>query len=121
MKRVALVGSRDFVDYDNFKQKVDSTLESWGITPKEVVVVSGGAKGTDTLAEKYAKEETTNKPLIFKPDWKTHGKKAGILRNGDIIEAAEYCIAFPSENGKGTQDSMKRATAKKIPLQVFWV
>lgn len=121
-KRVALVGSRNYVDYDIFKQNVDATLERWGLTPECVVVVSGGAKGVDTLAERYAKECTaTAAAMVFKPDWDTHGKKAGILRNADIIDAAEYCIAFPSHSGKGTQDSIKRANAKKIPTEVFWI
>lgn len=48
MKGVAIVGSRDYVDYVNFKEKVDATLEKWGLTPNSIVVVSGGAKGADT-------------------------------------------------------------------------
>ncbi len=83
-------------------------------------IISCLYRGTDTLAEHYAKEHEVQ-CVVFIPDWEKHGKKAGIMRNADIVEQSQYCIAFPSRYGKGTQDSIKRATDKKIPTKVFWI
>lgn len=61
--------------------------------PEIAKIVSGGAKGTDSLAEIYA--EKYQLPLVvFKPDWQEYGRGAGIVRNREIIEAADIVVAF---------------------------
>ena len=50
---VLVAGSRTFTDYELMKSKLDKLL----INHNDVVVVSGGARGADTLAERYAKEK----------------------------------------------------------------
>lgn len=98
--RVAVIGSRTFNDYDEVKS-VLSTL-------KITLLISGGAKGADSLGEKYAKENNIE-TKIFYPDWSKHGKKAGFLRNSDIINEAELIIAFWDKTSKGTKDSIDKA------------
>ena len=114
--RVAVVGSRNFNDYDLLKSELDAFKLENGVD----LIVSGGAKGADTFGEKWAKEN--NVPTkIYYPDWKTYGKAAGILRNKDIIDAATHVIAFPSKKGRGTQNSIKRAKEQCIPTKVIWM
>jgi hypothetical protein len=105
--KVAVIGSRDFNDYEEVKQ----TLSTINIT----LLVSGGAKGADTLGERYAKEHNIE-TKIFLPDWEKYGKKAGFLRNTDIINEAELIIAFWDGQSKGTKDSIDKAfkSEKKI-------
>lgn len=98
--RVAVIGSRTFNDYGEVKS-VLSTL-------KITLLISGGAKGADSLGEKYAKENNIE-TKIFYPDWSKHGKKAGFLRNSDIINEAELIIAFWDKTSKGTKDSIDKA------------
>ena len=50
--KLAVVGSRSFTDYELMKTELDKIKE----TVDNLVIVSGGAKGADTLAERYAKE-----------------------------------------------------------------
>lgn len=45
-----IVGSRSFSDYELFVAKCDLLLRNWG----SVVIVSGGARGADALAKRYA-------------------------------------------------------------------
>jgi hypothetical protein len=117
--KIAIVGSRDFADYEFLKSKVNSFLDEYESQENDsIIIVSGGAKGADSLAEQYAKEygyET----LILKPDWKQYGRSAGILRNTDIVENADILIAFPTKSSIGTWDSIRKAKAKKIPVYVF--
>jgi hypothetical protein len=98
--KVAVIGSRTFSDYKLVKE----TLSTLNIT----LLVSGGAMGADSLGEQYAnsKEIPTK---IFYPDWKKHGKKAGFLRNTDIINESELIVAFWDGKSKGTLDSIKKA------------
>jgi len=50
-----------------------------------------------------------------------YGKKAGPMRNKDIIENATHVLAFPSKKGKGTQHSIKLAEDYQKPIEIFWV
>jgi hypothetical protein len=116
--KLAIVGSRDFRDQALLDQTVDDFLIKQGCMP--VLVVSGGARGADTLAEHWARK---HKILlkIFKPDWKAKGKAAGILRNTDIVNECTHMIAFPSDAGRGTQDSIKKALAQGKEVMTIWI
>ena len=81
----------------------------------EVVIISGGARGADTLAERYAKE-ANYKLEVFKADWTKHGKQAGFIRNGYIITAADAVVAFWDGTSRGTLDTINKAKALNLPL-----
>ncbi len=103
---LAIVGSRTFDDKKLFEETMTEWIVTHGQIPDEVV--SGGAAGADTVAERWAR--THNIVVnIMKPDWRRHGKAAGILRNTDIVNACTHMVAFPSEAGRGTQDSIRKA------------
>ncbi len=113
MIKIAIIGSRNFNDYELFKEIVNKIISE--ITDSEITIVSGGAKGTDTLAERYAKENNYNL-LIFKPNWKLYGKGAGIIRNKEIVKNSDIIIAFKSVNSKGTNNTIQIAlkNGKKV-------
>lgn len=109
---VAIVGSRDFHDYAQLKETIDSS----GIAVK--TIISGGAAGADTLAEKYAREIKV--PLIVKlPDWKTYGRSAGAKRNAEIVALADIVFAFRINKSPGTTITINMARQKKIPVYVY--
>lgn len=116
-KYVAIVGSRNYNDYPLFCDNLQNTLQEWNLQSNDIIIVSGGAAGADNLAAKWANENNCQ-IIVFKPDWDKYGKFAGPKRNTLIIEQSDYCLAFPSKSGKGTQDSIKKAMKKKIPLKV---
>ena len=97
MKRIAVVGSRDFNNY----QLLEYTLNKIVKDNKDIVIVSGGARGADALAEQYADKRGFNK-LIFLADWKKHGKRAGYLRNHYIIKHCDFCVCFWDGQSRGT-------------------
>ena len=108
--KVAVIGSRGFTNYELVKE----TLSKLEIT----LIVSGGAKGADTLGEQYAKEN--NIPTkIFLPDWTKHGKCAGMLRNTDIINEADIVVAFWDKSSKGTLDSITKSKKLGKPTYVI--
>lgn len=109
--------SRQFNDYSLFLDKLNEFIIKYGKPNK---IVSGGAIGADTLSEKYANDNNISTE-IFLPDWKKYGKKAGILRNTDIINAATHVIAFPSHKGSGTQDSINKAQKENKICVVHWI
>ena len=52
--KLAVVGCRDFEDYDFFKRYLEAIIKVHSLEPVEIV--SGGAKGADSLAERWANE-----------------------------------------------------------------
>jgi len=119
---LAIIGSRNMKSQQHhqhqelFIQGITQVLEKYG---QPSTVVSGGAKGADTIGENWANDNNI-KCVVYKPDWKKLGKRAGIVRNYDIIKDADHVLAFPSRHGKGTQHSISIAKkANKDVIQIY--
>lgn len=108
---VAVVGSRDWKDLDAVKDYVNSLDLS-------DTIVSGGARGVDMQAQ-IAAEDRGMATIIFRPDWNTHGKRAGILRNMMIVDRADRVVAFWDGRSAGTKHSVEYALEKGKPVIVF--
>lgn len=94
--KVAIIGSRGFNDYEFLKSKLLEHVKSIEC------ILSGGAKGADSLAERFAIEY--NIPTkIFLPDWKQFGRSAGIVRNKEIVKESDHCFIFWDGESKGTK------------------
>jgi hypothetical protein len=101
--RLALVGGREFTNYDFFR---DSVLDY--VDFRVDLIVSGGARGADTLAEQFADEFNIEK-LIFpisKEDWAKYRNGAGPLRNKQIVDNCDGMIAFWDGHSSGTRNSI---------------
>ena len=123
--KVAIIGSRGFDDYDLLCKLI-------GKIKKPISeIVSGGARGADSLGARYAKENDI--PLkVFEAQWddieaegalvrknrygNLYNSLAGFWRNKDIVDRAEMVVAFWDEKSKGTENSVQRARARKKPL-----
>jgi hypothetical protein len=104
MFRVIVAGSREFTNYTLLKNRCDFLLSQ----RQDVVIVSGCARGADTLGERYAKER--GYPIAKYPaDWDTHGKKAGPIRNEQMAKNADALIAFPIGRSPGTRNMITQA------------
>ena len=112
--KLAIVGSRDFTDYKRLSRIIDR------VRTQITLIVSGGARGADTLAVRYAKEKAIPY-LVLPANWDEYGKQAGILRNQTIVDNADAMVAFLAPESKGTKDSIKRAQIKRIPVHVVHV
>lgn len=111
---LAIIGSRDFNDYEQLSYFIRKNVKVDNITE----IVSGGARGADALAEKFAMEyhiPTT----IFKPNWQKFGRPAGMIRNKDIIEKSEVVFAFWDGISKGTANSLKLAEKAKKSIYIY--
>ena len=115
--KVAVIGSRSFTNY----QRLESVLlYSFGqqVKNKSILIVSGGASGADTLAERFAKEYSLEKE-IYPANWDKYGKKAGYLRNEMIVKNSDTVIAFWDGISKGTKHSINLAKKHHKALLVI--
>ena len=100
--RVCICGCRDFTDYAFFKEKCLFLLKN---KLPNVVIVSGGARGVDALAEQFAKEFNLQNE-IFKADWEKFGRSAGPRRNEEMVKVSDGVIAFWDYHSKGTKTTI---------------
>ena len=109
LKRIAVIGSRDFDD----SAQLDSVLEPH----LPAVLVSGGAKGADALAERLAGERGLTIDVI-PADWQRYGRGAGPIRNKQIVESAELVIAFWDGKSRGTRSALSHAEQVGVRVEV---
>lgn len=110
--RVIIAGSRSINDYALVKQAIaESHFE---IT----TVICGGARGVDDLGDRFALEH--NLPIeYFLPDWETHGKRAGFLRNEAMVGIADALIAVWDGVSRGTMHTINLARKHGIKVYVL--
>lgn len=119
-KRILICGGRDFEDHEMFKTAMHYIAERYlehtllgGLL--DVTVISGGATGADQRAIEWAIGENVAY-REFKADWNKHGKRAGYLRNKQMLEEGkpDLVIAFPG--GKGTTMMIDLAAKAKVKV-----
>lgn len=91
-----IVGSRSFSDYELFIAKCDLLLRNWG----SVVIVSGGARGADALAKRYAVDRGYCY-MEFPADWDTYGRRAGYIRNRAMHEGRSASFKYRNHHRRG--------------------
>ncbi len=104
--KLAIIGSRSFENYALMKEQLLALIQKDGLSLTHIV--SGGAKGADTLGAQFAKEHQLEL-VVFKPDWKRFGKRAGFIRNTEIIEHADMVVAFWDGISNGTKDALDKS------------
>lgn len=113
MKKVVVAGGRDFNDYHLLSENLSKL--NW--SPDDEIV-SGTARGADSLGELYARLHNI-KIKQFPAQWDTYGKRAGYLRN---IEMEKYCtcgVIFWNGYSKGTKMMIDLLEQSKKPYIVI--
>ncbi len=108
--KVAIIGSRGIKSL-NLKNI---------LTPDVTEIISGGAKGVDTIARNYALQNNI-KLTEFLPDYDKYDKKAPLIRNITIIENADKVLAFWDGKSRGTKFVIDNCHKRDIPVFVFTV
>ena len=115
--RIIIAGGRDFNDYNLLKEKVDNLISEKRKT-HQIYIVSGKARGADSLGEKYANENGLN-IMEFPADWDKHGRSAGYKRNVEMAENADALIAFWDGESRGTKHMIDIAKEKNLLTRII--
>jgi hypothetical protein len=119
---LAVIGSREFDNYPWLCQELDRVHARRPITK----IVSGGARGADRLGARYARERGIELQE-FLAKWEVYNEQTGKLekdlgaghaRNTDIINAVEGVVAFWDGRSPGTNNSIKKAEKRGIPVHI---
>lgn len=108
--KLLIVGSRSITDYDI----------SPHIPAETELIISGGANGIDTLAEKYADKHKISK-LILHPQYKLYRKGAPLKRNDRMVELCDKVLVFWDGASRGTKHTIDYAKKLGKPIEVIVV
>ncbi len=119
--RLAIIGSRRFASFEHYKVlkgHANKIAKNHGLVYG--TIVSGGAKGADTLAMQYADEHNITKDTKEPKGW---GNGFLFARNTDIAKESDGVLAFPDRealdnNQGGTLDTITKANALGKPVYV---
>ena len=109
---VLVCGGRDYQDRDALERTMVRLAEIHGPFTQ---VIHGGARGADRLAGEWG---IRHRILVrqFPAQWDKNGKKAGPIRNQQMLDEGkpDLVIAFPG--GSGTADMVRRARAAGVEV-----
>lgn len=105
--KLLVIGSRSIKDFDlspYISEKVDT-------------IISGGASGIDSLAEKYADAHGLSK-YIIRPKYKIYGRRAPLVRNEEMVDMADDILVVWDGKSHGARHSFDcaRKRAKSVTL-----
>ncbi len=113
--KVIIAGPRTVNDYSLIPLAIRNA-EKHGIRIAEVV--SGHARGVDTLGERYAKEN--GYPLkLFISEWRKYGKSAGPVRNVEMAGYSDALVAIWDGVSKGTKHMIETMRRSSKPVYVL--
>jgi hypothetical protein len=123
---IGIVGSRNFTDYAQMEDAMNSFMSEESHWEEDCSIVSGGAEGADTLSEQLAMSWDMAS-IIMKPQWSLYGKAAGFVRNGLIVQESDYIMVFfgPPEHkkefpSKGASNTLQIARERGVPYEVHY-
>ena len=108
--KVAVIGSRSIINIDLSSYLPAQTTE----------IVSGGAKGVDSIAADYAKANRI-KLTLFLPEYEKYGRAAPLKRNEKIVAYSDYVLAFWNGTSLGTRHVLALCEETKTPVQVITI
>lgn len=106
--KLLIVGSRSITDFDLSKY-----------IPKNVdIIITGGANGVDTLAEKYADEHRISK-LILRPQYHIYKQGAPLKRNDQMVDIADYVLVIWDGVSRGTKHTIEYAKKRNKEISII--
>jgi hypothetical protein len=113
--KLAVIGSRNFTDYNFFKEKLEYLTQN---IKEDIVYVSGGCKNSaDELIKRYC-QENSHELIEFLPDYKQYGKAATHIRNSQIVEFSDALIAFFNGSSPGTKSILEKVKKKGLKIKI---
>ena len=105
--RLLVVGSRSVTDFD-LSPYISSDVDT---------IISGGASGVDSLAERYADMHRLSK-YIMRPRYDIYGRGAPLKRNEKMVDMADAVLVVWDGSSRGTLHTVNYAKKINKPLTV---
>ena len=101
-RRILVVGSRTYNNKRNIAKTIDGYISDIK-GRKNILIISGGAKGVDSIAVEHSKSKEIE-TKTFEANWTLYDKKAGFIRNTIMGDTCTEAIVFWDGKSKGTKN-----------------
>lgn len=112
--KIIVAGSRGITDKEIVYKRLRGMLKAY----PDMEIVSGCAKGPDSIAIEFANEFN----IVchkFPANWDLYGKRAGYLRNEEMAKFSEGLIVFWDEVSRGTRHMIELGVKHKLKIKVI--
>ena len=110
--RILVTGSRDWDDFAQIWSVLNRAAE-----PNATLVSGNCPTGADRMAEEWAECQPDITVELHPADWAKHGKRAGFVRNAEMVElGADLCLAFIKNGSRGATMTADLAEKAGIPV-----
>ncbi|MFD7605183.1 DUF2493 domain-containing protein [Streptomyces mirabilis] len=118
--RLLVTGSRTWTDRGLLQGVIGEVLWLGQLRPRDVLLIHGACPwGADAMADAFAREigiRVRRHPA----DWAVHGKRAGFIRNAEMVSAgADLCMAFIRGGSPGASMTANLAQRAGIPTEIY--
>lgn len=117
--KLIVAGSRDFCNLAVVREVVDKMLAN-KLETHRIEIVSGGARGPDTLGRAIAIEHGW-RVSVMNADWEKEGKAAGMKRNQRMADYADAALVFWDGNSPGTRNMIQTMIEMRKPIRIAMV
>ncbi|MFE0648526.1 DUF2493 domain-containing protein [Streptomyces sp. NPDC059534] len=113
---ILVTGSRNWTDARTIEREIFRALYEAKTPHSEALLIHGACPtGADAQADRYAAETGMNVKR-FPANWERHGKRAGYLRNAEMVaQAPVTCLAFILDGSRGA--SMTATLAEEAGIE----
>lgn len=99
---------------------IDNIDISQYMPPEMTMLISGGARGVDTLAELYADRMHIPKKII-RPDYLRYGKAAPLIRNREMVNLADLVVIIWDGKSHGTGYTLDYAVKSNKHIKLHYI
>ena len=123
--RVLVCGGRDFGNLEYQKRFVLSSLSRLAeeIGEQRMTIIEGGARGADHWAGCWAQSRLTkygkNRLIVCPADWERYGKRAGYIRNYEMLTKYDPVLVVAFPGGDGTKMMCELAVKHEVPVRKY--
>lgn len=121
MKRVLITGPREWTNPKPIESELETLIARY--RSRNLLVIVGGARGVDTLAEAAAKDRGVHVAHIDAL-WDSYHRGAGTMRNGVMLSLKPHLVLafhWDLRASRGTLNCVNQAKAAKRKVRVVLV
>lgn len=118
-KSIAIAPGKS-TDHQKIWDMLDRVQQKIVAENKPMILLHGGGDGAELIAARWAEARKVQQ-VVFRPDWKKHGKAAPFKRNDALIDAQPAgLLVFAHDNEHGIQQQLVRnATQAGIKVKIL--
>ena len=118
--KLLVCGSRTITDMYYVFKAIERTLELLSVFGCKIShIIEGKTKGVDFLAGLFAESHQLGLMDDFEPEWDKYGKKAGFVRNKEMVDLSDYGIAIWDGKSKGTAHTISLLRKQNKLIRVY--